>query len=308
MKHLTRNITLNIGLLVSISLYTQTYKLTGSTYFERSESFISVMNKANPIGAELDPKYGGPYFFSRLYKNYDVANTNIQLSTMYDKYLNNPSMYYNSGSDIDFFPHATMHGYLLTKDKMTDTLKSKIKSFMQLCDFSLKGTTLNLDMMMKTSGFLAAEEWPDIKDKNAKTAEQIKAFCRPRILDKLKEFINKNCGELDAYTYFPTNIMYVRMLAEFAKDPEVKQKAYWAYQQMISGIVVSWNRGLYVNNPPRSKGWDNIYTGACEPANKLSALAWLYFGNKEGFIEMTPGLRITGDRKASCRERVSSPV
>jgi hypothetical protein len=300
MGNIKRNSTVAIGLLMSISLLSQAFTLTGSTYYDRCESFVKAMNSVNPMGANSDPKYTGPYFFSRLYQNFDIDNTNKELEVMYDKYLNNPSLYYNStGSGKEFYPHATMHGYLLTKDKMTNALKAKIKSFLQLCDFNSRGGTLNLDMMINTSGFLAAEEWSDFKDKNGKTPEQIKAYSRPKILARLQEFINKNCEELDAYTYFPTNIMYVRMLAEFAKDPEVKQKAYWAYQQMVSGIVVSWNKGLYVNNPPRSKGWANLFTGAYASDNASTALGWLYFGNKEGFFKMIPCMTVSNNIASS---------
>jgi hypothetical protein len=230
----------------------------------------------------------------------DVFNTNKEMEIMYDKYLNDPTLYYNSsGSGREFYAHATMHGYLLTNDKMTDALKTKIKSFMQLCDFNSKGITLNLDMMINTSGFLAAEEWADFRDKNGKTPDQIKAFSRPKIMARLEEFINNNCEELDAYTYFPTNLMYVRMLAEFAKDAEVKQRAYWAYQQMVSGIVVSWDKGLYINNPPRSKGWDNLFTGAYASNISTTALGWLYFGNKEGFFKMIPSTTVTNNVASS---------
>jgi len=290
-----------IGLFSAIFVFSQaTYILSGNTYYDRSESFISVMNSVNPIGVNCDPKYDGPYFFSRLYKNYDVANTNVQLTNMYDKYLNDPTLYYNStGSGVEFYTHATMHGYLLTKDKMTDSLKAKIKNFMQLCDFNSRGITLNLDMMINCSGFLAAEEWPDFRDKNGKTSKEIKAFTRPIIMNRLNNFILKNCEELDAYTYFPTNLMYVRMLAEYSKDYEVRQKAYWAYQQMISGLVVSWDRGLYVNNPPRSKGWENLYTGAYASNIASTALGWLFFGNKEGFFVMIPSMTVTNNVASS---------
>lgn len=290
-----------IGLLSAIYSFAQvTYTLSGNSYYDRCESFINAMNSVQPIGANSDPKYVGPYFFSRLYKNLDVLNANKEMEIMYDKYLNDPSFYYNSpGSGPQFYAHATMHGYLLTKDKMTNSLKVKIKSFLELCDFNSKGITLNLDMMMNAAGFLAAEEWPDFRDKNNKNPEQIIAFSRPIILAKLDNFLKKNCEELDAYTYFPTNFMYVRMLAEFSKDAEVKQKAYLAYQQMVSGLVVSWDKGLYVNNPPRSKGWENLFTGAYASNIASTALGWLFFGNKEGFYKMIPSLTVTNNVASS---------
>lgn len=276
------------------------FTLGGNIYNDRCESFVGAMNSVTPLGENSDPKYSGPYFFSRLYKNIDVFTTNKELEVMYDRFLYNPSLYYeSSGSGREFYPHATMHGYLLTKDKMTDALKSKIKRFLQLCDFNSRGVTLNLEMMINSSGFLAAEEWPDFVDKQGKNAEQIKAYTRPIILEHINHFINKNCDELDAYTYFPTNLMYLRMLAEFSKDLEVKQRAFGAYQQLVSGIVVSWDKGLYVNNPPRSKGWGNLYTGAYASNTASTALGWLFFGNKEGFFKMVPSLTVTNNVASS---------
>jgi hypothetical protein len=291
-----------VGILIAVSSISQvSYLLKGNTYFDRCESFISTMNIANPIGANSDPKYVGPYFFSRLYKNYDVANTNNQLINMYNKYLNDTVLYYKSASSgVEFYPHATMHGYMLTKDKMTSTLRSKIKSFMQLCDFNSRGITLNLDMMINSSGFLSAEEWPDFTDKKGKNATQIKAYTRPIILDWLNVIYHKNCEELDAFTYYPSNLMYVRMLAEFAVDPEVKQKAYLTYQQMISGMIGSWNRGLYVINPPRSKSWDNLFTGAYAANAPSTACAWMFFGNTEGQLKMIPSLTVTYNVASLC--------
>ena len=96
MKYLKRDTNLIIVLLLNLSLYSQTYTLTGSTYNDRCESFVNAMNSVNPMGVNSDPKYVGPYFFAKLYKNVDVNNTNKELETMYDKYLNDPTLYYGS--------------------------------------------------------------------------------------------------------------------------------------------------------------------------------------------------------------------
>ena len=68
---------------------------------------------------------------------------------------------------------------------------------------------------------------------------------------------------------------------------------------MISGMVVSWDKGLYVNNPPRSKGWENLYTGAYASNISSTALGWLFFGNKEGFYKMIPGLTVSNNVASS---------
>lgn len=39
-----------------------------------------------------------------------------KLTEMYQYQLDHVEAFYNSGSDMDFFAHATMHGYMLTKE------------------------------------------------------------------------------------------------------------------------------------------------------------------------------------------------
>lgn len=141
---------------------------------------------------------------------------------MYDKYIADPDLYYNStGSGVEFMLHATLHGYLLTKDNMPESLKAKIKTFLQLGDYNSRGITLNLDMIRYTVGFMATEQWSDFTDRYGRTTKQIRDYNRPRILNWLNKFFHNNCSEADAFIYFSTNIMYVRMLAEFCQDEEI---------------------------------------------------------------------------------------
>lgn len=276
-------------ILISITGKSKSQDITlfGRNYSERSESLINSMAHDIELkGGNL--KYSSAFYFARIYKGYEKNNAIKEIEKMLDYQLEKPERYFTSGSDIEFFAHATIHGYLLTKDKMPEILRNKIKSFMQLGDYNSKGITLNLDMMRYTAGFLSSEEWPDFVDKNGKTAKEIIDYNRPRILDNLDNFFHNSCKEMDAFVYLPTNMMYVRMLAEYAKDNEVRQKAEIVYQQMIANMIGSWNdQGLYIANPPRSKGWSQLVTGPLGANSRTTALAWLFFGSNSNKMLMT---------------------
>ena len=85
--------------------------ISGATYEKRCDAMIQYMAKGtSPSGG--DPKYTGPYYFARLYLNYDKSRAINNLEAMYDKYIADPDLYYNStGSGVEFYAHATLHGY-----------------------------------------------------------------------------------------------------------------------------------------------------------------------------------------------------
>ena len=56
------------------------------------------------------------------------------------------------------------------------------------------------------------------------------------------------CVETDAPIYFVTNLQYVRLLAEYAKDKEISAKANAVYQQMIASMK-PFTRARYSASP-----------------------------------------------------------
>lgn len=78
-------------------------------------------------------------------------------------------------------------------------------------------------MMRQASGFLCAEEWSDFVDADGQTSSQLKSYLHGRILKTLKSFFTDNCPEADAFTYLGINLQYVRMLAEFSRDEEIRK-------------------------------------------------------------------------------------
>ena len=276
-----------IFLLLPSILFSQTTIVTGSSYENRTEALIKVMTGIPIDGSRSVPKYAGPYLFARLLKGVEVADALIQLDLMYSNLLEPRNRNLLEGSNIHFFDHATMHGYMLTKDKLPEPLRLKIKKFMQLSDFSDPKGTLNMELMMRSAAIIAAEEWPDFTDAKGNNAQQILSFNRPVLMKYLHQFFSHNCPESDAFTYFSTNVMYVRMLAEYSKDKELSQCAENTYQYMVTSLIPGWNQGIYVGNPPRSKGWGNLVTGSQIGSNAITLLCWSYFGDRDNQIEVS---------------------
>lgn len=263
--------------------------MRGVTYEERSRSLIQRMLQAK-LAKEDNIKYLSPFYYVRLWCDYETEEAISKLTDMYQYQLDHVDDFYQSGSDMDFFAHATMHGYLLTKDKMPEKLRKKIKEFMKIGKYASERGTLNMRMMHQTSGFLCAEEWPDFVDADGHDSSYLKDYLRGRILNVLKQFFTDNCREADAFTYIGTNLQYVRMLAEFSRDEEIRKTAAITYQHMAAQLMLPWNHGLYCANPPRCKGWTNLYTGNLSTDVQIVQLAWLFYGSPdERIIRLTAG-------------------
>ena len=273
--------------LCNLSARAERFTLTGNTFDERCESLINCMvNDIDPYTGNVNIKYTSAYLWARLYAGTDAERALAQLETLYAEVAADPASV--TGSDIDFYAHMTMHGYLLCKNQLPGSLIRKMKQFLQGIDFNKRGSvsTLNLDMMRYTAGFFAAQEWSDFTDLNGKNATEVMEYNRPRILHVLDNIYHNNCEEMDAFVYLPSNTMYIRMLAEYAQDSEVQQKAYVVYQQMLASMAGAWNKGLYIACPPRAKGWNHLVAGPYAPNSRATALAWLYFGNPTNSMKM----------------------
>ncbi|MEX1049174.1 MAG: hypothetical protein WED15_06580 [Akkermansiaceae bacterium] len=278
---------ISVFLCLPAFLHAQTIKVTGDSYEKRCNALISVMTSAPVDGSRSGPKYEGSYCFARLVNGVEVEDALLQLDRIYSRLLLPENRNILDGSNFHFFDHATMHGYMLTKDKLPNSLRIKMKRFMQLSDFTKPSGTLNMEMMMRSAAIMAAEEWPDFKDAKGNNARQILKSNKLVVIKTLNQFYLHNCPESEAFTYFPTNVMYVRMLAEFSKDQELKRLAHNTYQYMVASLLPGWNKGIYSGNPLRSKGWGNLMTGAQIGSNAISMLCWAYFGNRENQLEVT---------------------
>ena len=253
--------------------------MRGTTYEERGKSLIDCMLRVSP-GKGYSIKYLAPFYYARLWSNHETAEATAKLIEIYQYQLEHIDEVYHSDSDLEFFVHATMHGYMLTKTRMSEQLQKKIKDFMKLGKYATDKGTLNMRMMRQASGFLCAEEWSDFVDADGQTSSQLKSYLHGRILKTLKSFFTDNCPEADAFTYLGINLQYVRMLAEFSRDEEIRKTAATTYQHMVAQLLLPWNQGLYCANPSRCKGWANLCTGNLSVDVQIGQLAWLFYGGQ----------------------------
>ena len=114
------------GLLFASAVNAQIAYMHGSTYEERSHSLIDQMLQTQPV-ANGNIKYVSPFYFARLWRDYEKEKAIEKLTEMYQYQLEHVKAFYNSGSDMDFFAHATMHGYMLTKKKCRIRCEKRLK-------------------------------------------------------------------------------------------------------------------------------------------------------------------------------------
>lgn len=69
----------------------------------------------------------------------------------------------------------------------------------------------------------------------------------------------------------------MKLLADFAQDPEMRKRSAMTLDSMFLHAVCAWNRGYYITPGSRLKGWSNNVTGP-DGLDTTGAIAWLYFG------------------------------
>jgi hypothetical protein len=131
--------------------------------------------------------------------------------------------------------------------------------------------------MMDASGFLAAEEWPELVDRDGLNASQIKAATRARLMKDLESIVRNNMGECGATIYQAVNLSAIRMLVEFAHDKELAERSAFALDAMLLDIACTWNQGYNIGPASRAKYWYSTNT-SLESMASTAAAAWVHFG------------------------------
>ncbi|TAE90820.1 MAG: hypothetical protein EAZ81_08630, partial [Verrucomicrobia bacterium] len=94
-------------------------RLNGKTYEERCQQLVAYFAEAKPRNANF-PKEAMPFYAARLQLGMDTPGTLQQIEKMVDATI--------KGRPDPFNLHALMHCYFLHKDKLTPSIKQKIKS------------------------------------------------------------------------------------------------------------------------------------------------------------------------------------
>jgi hypothetical protein len=273
-------------------------RLDGKTPAERGASMVKFVAGEKPKD-EKYPKAAAPCYAARLVLNVDTAYAlaklheaaNYQLAKGRDRIAKqteydaapDKSKLKKPGAALDPFDKAALvNTYFLGKDKIPLATAHKIRDYVALYNDHKQLTgyargAWNYKLMMDASGFLAAEEWPEIVDRAGQNAAQIKEATKARLFAGFDEITTRNFSEYGATIYNGVNLSAIRMLVEYAKDPEMRKRATLTLDAMFLDIACTWNQGYNIGTASRAKYWYSTDTGI-ESMASTAAAAWVYFG------------------------------
>lgn len=180
-----------------------------------------------------------------------------------------------------FEKHALIHAYLICRDKATipQAIIGVMKQYVALYKHRewFGYGALNYRVMNDGAGFIAAELWPDLKDADGLDANGIQAATKARLFGYFDDIVRHNTGEYGAPTYLGIDLSAIKMLADYASDPEMKKRASLTLDSMLLQVACAWNSGYYVTPASRAKYWGSSTTGP-DALDTTGGIAWLYFG------------------------------
>jgi hypothetical protein len=275
-------------------------RLDGKTPAERGAAIVRYVASVRPDPKnETYPKAAAPCYAARLVLGTDVpyalekldaaashrlaiARDRIAKRAEYDAAPDKAKLK-RPGPALDPFDKAALvNTYFLGKSRIPQSTAHKIRDYVAIYDDhkALTGYARgawNYKLMMDASGFLAAEEWPEIVDRAGHNAEQIKTATKARLFSGFDEITKRNFSEYGATIYNGVNLSAIRMLVEFARDPEMRQRATLTLDAMLLDIACTWNQGYNAGTASRAKYWYSTDTGL-ESMASTAAAAWVHFG------------------------------
>lgn len=138
----------------------------------------------------------------------------------------------------------------------------------------------NFNLLDSAAGLLAAQEFPDLQTKETpKKAGPVQVRNRDEILRDMHVYLRAlyhslltgNTEEYGSPIYLAIDFAPIRMVAEYAEDPAIRDMATKTLTWLYISSIASWNQGHYINSAGRSKG---DFLG---DTNDLSFLTWLLF-------------------------------
>ncbi len=267
--------------LTSDSAASDQSTITGVTYEERSQKFLAYCSLTRPT-TPLYPKAAASKYVARLvlHRDQEYALTQLDLAVSAVLKKGQPAGGAGNPHALDpFDKHALVHTWLICRDDMPAALTAKIKAYVALWRHrEWKGYgAMNYRLMMDGSGFLAAEQWPDLVDADGLDSAGIQAATKQRLLGYFTDIVHHNFPEYESPTYYGIDLAAMKMIADFAQDTEVRQRATLTLDWMILSLACSWNQGYNTASCGRAKYWGSTNTSP-EEMDDTAAIAWLYFG------------------------------
>lgn len=260
-------------------------RIDGKTPAERAAALVRYTANLKPKD-ELYPKAAASAYAARLLMNVDTdyaltkldAAVSSRIAMARKKLVANPL----NPPGLDPFDKVVLiHTYFLCKEKIPRATALKIRDYVALYAHKVwKGYgAMNYRLMMDGAGYLAAQEWPELADADGLNAAAIQAATGERLLGYFDGICRRNFDEYGAPIYLAVDLGAVRMLAEFARDPVMRQRASLTLDAMLLDIACTWNQGYNVGSASRAKYWYSTQTSPDSMAS-TAASAWIYFGAK----------------------------
>lgn len=244
--------------------------IAGDSYAVRRAAFLAGLATASPRIPTL-PKEAMPFYAARLLTGGDPAAVWQALETMTDATL-------REQKPDPFNLHAILHGYLVCPEKYPPALVAKFRAYAAGWDYTKPiGVSLNYELMRDGAGWLAAQEWPDLRDKAGNDAKHIQTLCGARLIRLFADTCAHNASEYDAPIYYGTDFAPARMLAEFAHDEKLRSTAKMTLDFMLTQTAAHWLHGYHISTAGRAKYWGSQNLGP-DSAAPTNADAYLLFG------------------------------
>ena len=247
--------------------------LDGNTPAERGMALMRYVATCKPKSSEETyPKAAVPAYTARLMLGVDTDYALKKLDAAAE-------VTFKKAQKDPFDKVALVNAYFLCKDKIPAATAHKIRDYCARWNHKVwQGYgAMNYRLMEDGAGFLAAEEWPEIKDADGLNADEIKKATGERLYGYFDRITIQSFDEYGCPIYLAVDLSAIRMLAEFAREPQMRQRAALTLDAMMIDFACTWNRGYNIGSAARAKYWGSTDTGP-EAMGSTAAAAWVWFG------------------------------
>ena len=178
-----------------------------------------------------------------------------------------------------FWMFPVIGAYLHGRGKMSPEAEAAVRHAWKTYT-PYRGDTENHWAMYHASLYLAAEQWPGLPGSewfNGKSSEQNLNETREYLIHWIKITTTIGQGEFDSPDYLPEYLIPMSLLAEFARDPQMRLRGEMMMDYLLADFAVEHLDGQYLG------GFSRIYQPAVyKPLmSGASTFAYLYFGTGE---------------------------
>ena len=178
-----------------------------------------------------------------------------------------------------FWMFPVIGTYMHGKDRMSAETRAVVRNAWKTYA-PYRGDTENHWAMYYASLYIAAEEWtglPGGEWYNGKSSDENRTEAKEYLLHWMNITTTIGQGEFDSPDYYPEYMISMTLLADFARDPEMKLRGRMMLDYLLADFAAEHLDGQYLG------GFSRIYQPAVfKPLqSNASAFAYLYFGTGE---------------------------